>query len=90
MPFLALFAGALALTMVMVASQECFDAAVLKSRPMGQKKRKKLRGTVEMVIKPVVPNQPEKAQLEFTEQTNYIERFASTMLWLTNMAQKLG
>ena len=28
------------------------------------KKRKKLRGTVQKVIKPVSPNQPEKAQID--------------------------
>lgn len=28
------------------------------------RKRKKLRGTVEKVIKPVDPNQPEKAQID--------------------------
>ena len=31
------------------------------------KKRKKLRGTVQKVIAPVVPNQPEKAQIDIEE-----------------------
>ena len=31
------------------------------------KKRKKLRGKVEKVIKPVVPSEPEKAQIEIDE-----------------------
>ena len=30
---------------------------------MSKKKRKKLRGTVQKVLKPVVPNEPEKAQI---------------------------
>jgi len=30
---------------------------------MGSKKKKKLRGTVEKVIKPRVPSEPEKAQI---------------------------
>ena len=31
------------------------------------KKRKKLRGTVQKVIEPVVPSQPEKAQIDIEE-----------------------
>jgi len=31
------------------------------------KKRKKLRGTVEKIIKPMVPSQPEKAQIGIEE-----------------------
>jgi hypothetical protein len=34
---------------------------------MGRKKRKKLHGTVEKVIKPVNPSQPEKAQIGIEE-----------------------
>jgi predicted DNA-binding antitoxin AbrB/MazE fold protein len=33
----------------------------------GKKKRKKLRGTVQKVLKPVVPNEPEKAQIVVEE-----------------------
>jgi hypothetical protein len=32
-----------------------------------KKKRKKLRGKVERIIKPLVPNQPEKAQIVIPE-----------------------
>jgi hypothetical protein len=31
--------------------------------PLNKKKRKKLRGTVEKVIKPIIPGEPEKAQI---------------------------
>jgi hypothetical protein len=31
--------------------------------PMRKKKRKKLHGTVEKVIKPIIPGEPEKAQI---------------------------
>jgi hypothetical protein len=34
---------------------------------MSKKKRKKLHGTVEKVIKPVVPGEPEKAQIGIEE-----------------------
>jgi hypothetical protein len=31
------------------------------------KKRKKLQGTVQKIIKPLIPNEPEKAQIEVRE-----------------------
>jgi hypothetical protein len=34
---------------------------------MSKKKRKKMRGTVQKVIKPVIPGEPEKAQISVEE-----------------------
>jgi len=34
---------------------------------MANRKRKKLRGTVEKIIKPVIPTEPEKAQIGIEE-----------------------
>jgi len=47
---------------------------------MSKKKRKKMRGTVQKIIKPVVPGEQEKAQISVEEVTISIGRLASKTL----------
>ena len=53
------------------------------------KKRKKLQGTVQKVIKPLSPNEPKNAQIEVRDADDCIVNSALRTRSRTNMGAKL-
>jgi hypothetical protein len=51
----------------MASDSVCAARRQSKEAPMSKKKLKKLRGIVEKVIRPTLPSEPEKAQIEIEE-----------------------